>query len=136
MNKSDVANWCASYKQAWEKGDKALFLSLFNDAADYQESPYQKPFHGAKIGEAWDDLRRRYADNTINFDVWVADGDKAIVNWDGSSTWPEFGPLHGNGVAILHFGKDNRCRSFRQWHHWHPPAAPKTRGFVENPIVA
>ncbi|MEX2650266.1 MAG: nuclear transport factor 2 family protein [Alphaproteobacteria bacterium] len=133
MKKSDLDKWIAQYKKSWEQLDTELFLTLFSDDASYQSSPFQMPARGSELRQMWDGLKTRQSGNHIELEVWRLEGDTAIVHWKGSSTIKDMGPRDGDGVFILRFAKGGRCRHLHEWQHWHPAAAPPTKGFSENP---
>lgn len=128
MARKAVVAWTTSYKQSWETLDAELFVSLFTEDAVYYPTPFAEPYHFPELSEHWNSLKKMQKDNHIEFTVWQAEDDTAVVRWDGQSTrLPSMETNRGSGIFFLQFAQDGKCRLLQQWQHWHRQLLPLRR---------
>jgi hypothetical protein len=132
VTREQINTWAAAYKRSWEALDKSGYLSLFTPDAVIQATPFSRPRRGKEIGDAWDEMTRRQSNSRIDLEIWCAKDDLVILHWTARATLAGQGPLDGDGIDILRFDDDGRCRDSRQWQHWHRAGAPHTKDFKEN----
>lgn len=130
-----MQRWIAGFRRSLAQGDEAAFLALFAEDASFQMSPFEAPLHGPDIGKALHEYRGRQGGGEWRMDIWADRGDTAILHWSTEAIGVDRAML-GDGILILRFGPDGRCRQARHWHHWHPVGAPLSAGFVENPALS
>jgi hypothetical protein len=133
MSRAKVEAWAASYKQCWETLDTELFLTLFDEDAVYQATPFSMPFRGPNLRIGWDAMKEQQSQNRIDLEVWCVEGDLAILHWSGQSMFADKGKLDGDGLFFLRFNGSGRCINLREWQHWIPAGSPPTKGFIDNP---
>jgi hypothetical protein len=110
-----VDEWLGKLKRAWEAGDVDGALALF-DGTDYY---YERPFHAGTTSEE----RRRYWQDIVglhdirfNYQIISVSDNTATVMWDNWFRETSGGEeSHLNGVFVIEFDDDGRCRVFRQW---------------------
>ena len=137
MDHIHVTAWMDGYKRSWEEQDADTFVTLFTGDAVYLDTPFAEPLHGPDFHADWIDLATRQSDNRFDFKVMAVTGDMAVVNWWGTTTCVPSDMLlpgmlastnrdnsrqrsKGDGIFVLYFQDDGRCRELREWQHWIP----------------
>ena len=125
-NTQSLTKWLAAYKQAWEKQDADLFVTLFTHDCEYRDTPFIEPVHGRDFHAFWQALAKVQQDNHIDLQILAQTPDnRVIVNWQAASTRRGAGERReGNGIFVLTFAADGRCSDAREWQHWHPVGVP------------
>ena len=123
MDDNHVTAWMDSYKRSWEKQDADAFVTLFTGDAVYRDTPFDEPFQGPDFHAVWTELATRQSDNRFDFEVMAVSGEMAFVHWWGTTTRVPSGERSkGDGMFVLYFHDDGRCRELREWQHWLPVA--------------
>ena len=133
MKDAQLSKWLADYKKAWETQDADAFVKLFTPACEYRDTPFIEPVPGREFHAFWRALAKLQKDNRIDFEILgEASGNRAVVNWQATSTRRDTAERReGNGIFVLTFAEDGRCRDVREWQHWHPVgAALEKRSFT------
>jgi uncharacterized protein (TIGR02246 family) len=120
MERAAVVAWLKSYMHAWETYSPEAIGDLFTDDATYSFHPYDQLVAGRQaIVDAW--LKDPDAPGTFtaNYAPIAVDGDLAVVN--GRSTYFKDSSRtemtkEWDNIFVIQFGKDGRCRSFREWY--------------------
>lgn len=119
VSTEDLEAWLARYKAAWEGRDADAAAALFSEDARYYETPYSEPFEGPKgVHEYWSRVTADQRD--VDFEsaaIGVVDG-TGIARWSVQFKLASNGAsVELNGVFLLGFGADGKCRELREW--WH-----------------
>ena len=119
MTVGDLTSWMSSYETSWETQDADLFVTLFTDDARYLDKPFTPPVDGPDFHRMWSDLATRQSDNRFEWDILGMDGDLGFVHWHATSTRTATGEQRvGDGIFMLTFAPDGRCKELREWQHW------------------
>ena len=120
MDRTAVVDWLKAYVRAWGTYTPDAIGALFTEDATYSFHPYDEPVVGrAAIVAAW--LADRDAPGTYEatYKPIAIDGDVAVVNgrsrYFKDSSRSELTKEWDN-IFVIEFGKDGRCRSFREWY--------------------
>jgi hypothetical protein len=127
MDNASVRQWLDKYKRSWEEQDTNLLVSLFTSDASYHPTPFTEPFRGTQeLRKLWDTIKTRQADNHIELDLWHVAPDRAVIQWTGRTTQIKSNnkKREGNGIFLLLFNADGKCRQLMEWQHWHEAGAP------------
>jgi hypothetical protein len=117
MDRSQLGEWLSAYGDAWVGLDPDAAASLFTEDAVYHETPYSDPFLGSDgVRDYW--VKVTEGQSNVVFDsevIGVADG-TGVARW--SARFDKEGiPVELDGVFLLEFDDQSRCRSLREW--WH-----------------
>lgn len=124
MRRRQLVGWLEKYKYSWEKQDPKAFSELFTPDARYRETPFLEFVQGPEFSAFWEDLATKQADNHFHYDVLFSKNDKAAVHWTASTTWLASNERRvGDGVFLLTFSADFRCRELLEWQHWQAEGA-------------
>ncbi|MGH2723928.1 MAG: nuclear transport factor 2 family protein [Actinomycetota bacterium] len=125
MDRAAVEGWLERYGRAWETRDPGAAAELFTEDAEYREKPFDEPMTGrAAIYRYWSEIPETQRDIAFGFETLSVDGERAIVRWWASYVKIRNGePTRLDGVFLLEFAEDGRCRSLREWWHAHPSPA-------------
>lgn len=133
MRHDDVTQWQDRFIRAWEGQDTDLFLTLFTEDASYQDTPFTQPFLARNFRTFWDGLAREQSDNRMWFtESFLLPDRRALAIWNCLTNSLRRGGqrVEANGVMLLAFAADGRCRELREWQHWRFAGAPlETRSF-------
>jgi len=124
MTERDLSAWLIAYGSAWERRDPDAAASLFSDDALYYEDPFNPPAVGTEgIRRYWADTTGTQRDVAFGHEVLALQGDRALVRW-----WATFVRIRTEarveleGIVMLDFDADGRCRTLREW--WHAAEHP------------
>ena len=119
MTNDDLDRWLRAYGQAWVDRNPVAAAHLFAEDVEYYETPFDEPARGT------DGVRRYWAENTevqrdvkFRHEVLAVDSSRGIARW-----WAEYvRPATGvratlDGIFVLEFAPDGRCRRLMEW--WH-----------------
>ena len=124
MTATELQAWLESYRQAWETRDADAVAALFADDAAYHETPFGRPAEGKDgVRAYWVQATRHQKDVTFAFDILSVGGDTGIARWRAEFTRvPSEVRVRLDGVFLLEFDADGRCRCLREW--WHKAESP------------
>ena len=112
--------WLDAYGRAWETGDAAAVLELFERDARYEETPFDPPMIGHEaIRRYWEEgAGQAQRDIRFSFGIIAVQGDRGTAHWQASFVRVPSG-IHValDGVLMAEFGGGGSCRRFREW--WH-----------------
>lgn len=120
MNEETLRVWQERFRIAWEAQDTDLFISLFTEDAQYQDTPFTEPFKASQFREFWDGLAREQSNNQMEFiESFLLPDGRAIAIWRCmTNTLRQGGQrVEGSGVMVLRFSSDGRCNELREWQH-------------------
>ena len=116
MDRAGVATWMEAYRRAWVSNDPAEVADLFTEDAVYVIDAFAKPWVGRdEIVHRWTAGISQQVD--LEWEIQALDGDVAVVHWvvvtrnAGDPVRVQY-----DGVVVLHFAGDGRCRELREWY--------------------
>ena len=117
MDLHSLELWLDAYGRAWEEGDSNAAGMLFTEDATYQENPFDQPMRGrSAIIEYWTHVPRTQENIHFSYQIIALTGDTAVAHWSASFTRiPSNSKVKLDGIFMLTFGEDNRCKSLREW---------------------
>jgi uncharacterized protein (TIGR02246 family) len=122
LNTADVERWLALYGRAWETKDPGAAAEIFSENATYQETPFEQVMRGReRIRTYWAEVTGGHVEVSFGADVLVVGDGKAVANWKATILRPSGVRTTTDGVFVLEFDDDGRCRSLREWWHRDPP---------------
>lgn len=118
MTTHDLDRWLRAYGRAWVTRDPEAAARLFSEDVTYHETPFDEPARGIE------EVRRYWAENTavqreVTFDheVLALEGYRGIAHWRAEYVRPATGiRARLDGVFVLEFAEDGRCRQIGRAH--------------------
>ena len=137
MDRASVEAWLERYGRAWETRDPSAAAELFTEDAQYLETPFDEPMKGrSAIYRYWSEIPETQRDIAFGFDILSIEENRVLARWWSSYVKIRTGePTRLDGIFLLEFAEDGRCRSLREWWHAHPSPA-FTAGESLRPIPA
>jgi len=119
-----LEQWLSDYKTAWETRDADLAARLFTSDASYREQPFEAPQLGEDgVRNYWSQATADQRDVRFSSSVLAEDGRMGIAHWRAEITRASSGALvELDGVFLLEFADDGRCRDLKEW--WHVKSTP------------
>ena len=119
MTRQNLDHWLRAYGQAWIDRDPEAAVRLFTEDVAYHETPFDEPARGT------DGVRRYWAENTgiqrdvtFRFEILAQDDRRGIARWRAGYLRPATGvTARLDGILVLEFAEDGRCRRLEEW--WH-----------------
>lgn len=123
LTHEQLDGWLAAYGKAWETRSADQAVTLFTPDATYQDNPYEPPHQGhAGIHAYWAGVTKDQRNVKFGYELIAVSGSTGIAHWTAEfDVEPSKAHLSLNGVFVLEFGADGKCRSLREW--WHLKAA-------------
>jgi hypothetical protein len=123
LTREQLDGWLAAYGKAWEMRDADLAVTLFSADATYQDVPFDPPHVGHEgIHKYWAGVTKDQRNVKFGYELIAVSGSTGIAHWTAEfDVEPTKAHLSLNGVFVLEFGADGKCRSLREW--WHLKAA-------------
>jgi hypothetical protein len=114
-----VATWMDAYGRAWLSNSPAEVAALFAENAVYHVSPFQDPWVGRDaIVQEW--VSDPEGQESVRFDhqPLALTGDVGVAHWSVSFITRADEPtlVEMDGVLVLRFDPDGRCREHREWY--------------------
>jgi ketosteroid isomerase-like protein len=108
-----LADWVASYEQAWASNDAGEIGALFTDDALYFTAPFRDPWQGRQeIVDGWLDGKDEPGTWTFAWQVLLDTPELGIVT--GTTAYSD--PLQTyNNLWLIRLAADGRCREFTEW---------------------
>lgn len=116
---NELDTWLRGYERAWESKDPDAAASLFTADAHYFETPYSEPFQGPDgVRAYWTRVTADQRDIDFQYAIVTVDGNRGIATWSARfSTISSNAKVELNGIFVLDFAREGRCRQLREW--WH-----------------
>ena len=113
MNRADVADWVARYREAWESNDPAAIADLFTADGRYHAHPLGEPWTGPDaIVAGWLGHEDAPGTTEFTFDVVAVDGRLGVVR--AVTTYLRPTRRYGN-LWLIELDPDGRSRSFTEY---------------------
>lgn len=126
LSREALDAWLKSYGEAWIARSADQAVTLFSADATYQDDPYQPPHMGrAGIHKYWSGVTENQRNVQFAYKVLGVSGSTGFAEWTAEfDIEPTKAHLRLNGVFVLEYGADGKCRSLREWWHLQADAAP------------
>lgn len=123
LTREQLDGWLAAYGKAWETRDANAAAALFAPDATYQDVPFDPPHQGQEgIRSYWSGVTKDQRNVKFGYQLIAVSGSTGVAHWTAEfDVEPTKAHLSLNGVFVLEFGADGKCRSLREW--WHLKAA-------------
>jgi len=116
LHASDVKEFVAKYKKAWETRDADLAASLFTRDARYKETPFSEPIIGREaIHDYWAGATAQQEDIHFTVANFLHTGFVLIVEW--TCTYRDRATSKRRELAGMFFADfyGNQVRAFREY---------------------
>jgi len=123
LSREQLDTWLKNYGAAWEARSADQAVTLFSADATYQDVPFDAPHVGHEgIHTYWAGVTKDQRNVKFGYQVIAVSGSTGVAHWTAEfDVEPTQAHLSLNGVFVLEFGADGKCRSLREW--WHLKAA-------------
>jgi ketosteroid isomerase-like protein len=115
MDRAPFEDWLRRYFEAWVTNDPGDVAALFAEDALYWVGPFREPWVGREqIVARW--TAGTQEDVRTAFDVVAVEGNTGVAHWNVSARiGDDGGRKEWDGVLVIEFGLDGRCREHREW---------------------
>jgi uncharacterized protein (TIGR02246 family) len=119
LTMSELSKWLDAYGAAWESRDADAAANIFSEDATYQVTPYEEPHVGQDgVRNYWAGVTENQRNVQFEYEAISVAGNTGIAHWTAKfEVAPDGTPLELNGIFILEFDGDGKCRRLREW--WH-----------------
>jgi len=119
MTEEMLRSWLDTYGRAWETRDPEAVVALFTEDGAYQETPFDEPMRGRPaIAAYWSRATGPHTDVHFDYELLALDRNQGIAHWRCSVVRvPAKVSLKLDGIFVLQFDSEGRCKSLREW--WH-----------------
>jgi len=119
MGLAGLKRWLDEYGRVWEQGDADASGRLYTEDVKYYETPFSQPVEGREAVQNYC-IEAAGAQRDVRFshEPYVMTGDTGIARWHSSFVRVPSGlGVDLDGVFVLRFDENGRCRELREW--WH-----------------
>jgi uncharacterized protein (TIGR02246 family) len=119
LSLSAMSEWLDSYGKAWETRNANAAAEIFTEDATYRVTPYEEPHVGKDaVREYWAGVTENQRNVQFEHQALSVKGDTGIAHWSASFDVAPDGTKVGlDGIFVLEFADDGKCRRLREW--WH-----------------
>lgn len=119
MDEGKFKSWLDAYGKAWETRDPQAAGELFTEDATYQETPFEESMRGrSSIVDYWSHVPRSQENIRFRYEILSVNQNTGIAHWWTSYVRiPSKVQVKLDGIFVVTFDRDDRCRIFREW--WH-----------------
>lgn len=119
LSMSDLAAWLDAYGDAWESRDADKAASLFAEDSSYQVTPYEIAHTGREgVRHYWESVTANQRNVEFKFRPLSITGNTGIAHWSAQfDIEPDDVHIELDGIFVLEFDEDGKCRQLREW--WH-----------------
>ena len=116
---SALSSWLDAYGEAWESRDADSAAKIFSEDATYQVTPYEDPHVGQDgVRNYWAGVTENQRNVQFDYEALSVSGNTGIAHWSANFDVAPDGPhIELNGIFVLQFDADGKCRRLREW--WH-----------------
>ncbi|OGT85020.1 MAG: hypothetical protein A3H91_16280 [Gammaproteobacteria bacterium RIFCSPLOWO2_02_FULL_61_13] len=124
LTEAALTQWLEGYKAAWEARDADNAAALFTPDATYQDEAFTPPHVGTQgIKDYWTRVTTGQRDVKFQYQVLSVKGSTGIAHWSAQFAVADTPTtIKLDGVFLLEFSADGKCRSLREW--WHLQSSP------------
>jgi ketosteroid isomerase-like protein len=111
--------WLDAYGEAWESRDADKAAVLFSEDSTYRVTPYEEPHRGPEgVRQYWAGVTENQRNVDFQHRALAVSGNTGIAHWSANFDVAPDGPhIELDGVFVLDFDDDGKCRRLREW--WH-----------------
>lgn len=122
MDRSKLEGWLERYGRAWEGRDPEAAAALFEEAAEYYETPFEPPFRGRdEIRRYWRGATNSQRDISFSHEILSVAPSTGVARWRAEFSRIRTGQrVRLDGVFVLTFDKAGLCTVLREWWHADP----------------
>jgi hypothetical protein len=112
----DLGSWLDRYFAAWESNDPGDVAALFTEDAVYSYSPFRAETRGR------DEIVREWVEGGLGSDfTWrheplAVTESRGVAHWAVSFRNADDSLVELDGIFVLDFDDDGRCREHREWY--------------------
>lgn len=119
LTMSALSNWLDAYGEAWESRDADAAAKIFSEDATYQVTPYEDPHVGQDgVHNYWAGVTENQRNVQFDHEPISVSGNTGVAHWSANFDVAPDGPhIELNGIFVLEFDTDGKCRRLREW--WH-----------------
>lgn len=119
MDSMQFEGWLGRYGRAWEGRDPNAAAALFDEAAEYYETPFEPPFRGREeIRRYWSDATSAQGDIAFSHEALAFAANTGVAHWSAEfRRTPTGRRVRLDGVFVLTFDEAGLCSVLREW--WH-----------------
>ncbi len=116
---ADLTTWLEAYGDAWESRDPDKAVDLFAENSSYQVTPYEQAHMGRDgVRNYWAGVTENQRNVRFESQVLSVSGDSGIAHWSAHfSVEPDGTRIGLDGIFVLEFDQNGKCRRLREW--WH-----------------
>jgi hypothetical protein len=119
VTRASAAAWLERFCKGWEGRETDALVGLFTEDGSFWETPFDPPEVGADaMRDGWDELWPSQRDRRMHGEILAVDGEVAVARWWARYTrMPDGVDRELDGVFLLRFAGDGRCRELIEWRH-------------------
>lgn len=119
LTMSALSSWLDAYGEAWESRDADAAATIFSKDATYQVTPYEDPHVGREgVRSYWAGVTENQRNVRFEYEPISVSGNTGVAHWSADFDVAPDGPhIELNGIFVLQFDADGKCRRLREW--WH-----------------
>jgi ketosteroid isomerase-like protein len=114
-----VERWLERLCEGWERRDTETLVDLFTSDGVFWETPFGPADVGSEaMRKGWNELWPFQRDRRMRAEVLALAGDVAVARWWATYTrTPDGVERELDGILLLRFADDGRCRELVEWRH-------------------
>ena len=122
MHRLKLEGWLARYGRAWEDRHPEAAAALFEETAEYYETPFESPFRGRdEIRRYWRGATNSQRDISFSHEILSVAASTGVARWSAEFSRIRTGQrVRLDGVFVLTFSKAGLCSVLREWWHLDP----------------
>lgn len=119
LTMSSLSAWLDAYGSAWETRDADAAANIFSADATYQVTPYEQPHVGKDgVRNYWAGVTENQRNVQFEHQALSVTGNTGIAHWSANfDVAPEGTKIELDGIFVLEFDENGKCRLLREW--WH-----------------
>lgn len=119
MESTRFKSWLEAYGRAWTERNAQAAADLFAEDGTYQITPFVEPVRGrSAIFDYWSQVAETERDIQFGYEILAATREAGIARWWASFLIiPQQLQTKLDGIFLIAFDGDGRCKSLREW--WH-----------------
>lgn len=123
LSMAELTAWLDAYGAAWENRDADAAAALFSEDSSCQVTPYEEPHLGpGGVHAYWSGVTENQRGVQFEHQPLSVTGNTGIAHWSAAfKAGPDGTPLQLDGIFVLEFDADGKCRKLREWWHLRAP---------------
>lgn len=114
-----LSRWLDAYGEAWRLRDADKAADLFSEDSSYHVTPFETPHFGPNgVHKYWADVTANQGNIQFEYQPLSIIGNRGIAHWSAQFDIAPEGPqIELDGIFVLDFDENGKCRQLREW--WH-----------------